>query len=159
MSGVCLKRGANLLRTDTSLFGEFGRLQMRIAMIRRHICKMYGFSDHTIGLLIILWIGEEAFEPGFLANRVNVSRQTMTYELDRLEEEGLAVRVSDDRDKRRKHVKLTDKGIKLLNEIYACQNKLSTEKMNEVPEEDWKVTLKTLGKYCEAMENHFGIQS
>ena len=66
-------------------------------------------------ILIILWRNPEEGEAAILADKLHVSRQTMTGILDKLETGGYALRVPHETDRRRKVIRLTDKGTKIVS--------------------------------------------
>lgn len=61
-------------------------------------------------ILVLLWRRPEAGEPAILADELHVSRQSMTGILDKLEAGGYALRAPHATDRRRKVVRLTEKG-------------------------------------------------
>ena len=61
-------------------------------------------------ILVLLWRKPEAGEPAILADELHVSRQSMTGILDKLEAGGYALRAPHATDRRRKVVRLTEKG-------------------------------------------------
>ena len=61
-------------------------------------------------ILVLLWREPEAGEPAVLADKLHVSRQSMTGILDKLEAGGYAMRAPHATDRRRKVICLTDKG-------------------------------------------------
>ena len=54
--------------------------------------------------------------PGYLAKEVSLTQATITALIDKLEERGLAYRERDEDDKRRVFVKLTEDGLRILDE-------------------------------------------
>ncbi len=66
-------------------------------------------------ILVLLWREPEAGEPAILADKLHVSRQSMTGILDRLETGGYAMRAPHATDRRRKVVGLTDKGREIVH--------------------------------------------
>ncbi len=61
-------------------------------------------------ILVLLWRNPEGGEPAILADKLHVSRQSMTGILDKLETGGYAMRAPHATDRRRKNIRLTDKG-------------------------------------------------
>lgn len=63
--------------------------------------------------LMYLHLHPDIFEPAAMAQNVLFPRQTMTFILDTVEQQGLAVRKPHPNDRRRKIIQLTPKGRKL----------------------------------------------
>ena len=63
--------------------------------------------------LMYLHLHPDIFEPAAMAQNVLFPRQTMTFILDTVEKQGLAVRKPHPNDRRRKIIQLTPKGRKL----------------------------------------------
>ena len=63
--------------------------------------------------LMYLHLHPEIFEPATMAKNALFPRQTMTFILDTVEKQGLAVRKPHPNDRRRKIIRLTPKGRKL----------------------------------------------
>lgn len=75
--------------------------------------------------LVHLHLHPEDGEPAVLAAETQAPRQTMTFVLDTLETQGLAVRRSHPSDRRRKRIELTRKGsalaAKILKDVLAFE--------------------------------------
>lgn len=52
-----------------------------------------------------------------IEHEFNIQRSTTTIMLQRMEKRGLIIRINDDKDKRKKQVKLTEKSLKLVPKI------------------------------------------
>ena len=68
-------------------------------------------------LLILLWKEPDSGEPAILAERLRVSRQTMTGLLDKLESGDYIERTAHATDRRRKVLRLKEKGVRLVRDF------------------------------------------
>ena len=72
-----------------------------------------------------------------LSKRLIVSPSNMTRMLDRLEREKLVVRTAQEDDRRVKVIKITERGIKLIDTVWAgyqkCLNKISAQSIASTP--------------------------
>jgi DNA-binding MarR family transcriptional regulator len=68
-------------------------------------------------ILVLLWRNPEEGEPAILADKLHVSRQSMTGILDKLETGGYAMRAPHATDRRRKNIRLTDKGAEVVRQF------------------------------------------
>lgn len=79
-----------------------------------HLCCRWASTKHTtytnVLLMMELYACEDGCEAAELADRLYLPRQTMTYILKTLEEDGLIKRTPHQTDKRRKVIRLTQKG-------------------------------------------------
>lgn len=67
-----------------------------------------------------------------LAERERVTAPSMTSTINRLEEQGLVVRIPDEDDRRRVHVDITDNGDAIVVETIRRRDKLLAEMLREV---------------------------
>lgn len=107
MNPSALKTCAELMRTGSGLLAAF-----------ETVSDQYGLSHGRLLVLIVMnRTPQEALNPSFLAEKLRVTRATMTGLLDGLENENLIERVADTRDRRRIGVRLTPEGKQVLEEL------------------------------------------
>jgi DNA-binding MarR family transcriptional regulator len=99
----------------------FGRLQ-RITKLTERILgdnfSRFGLNSGEFDVLATLRRsgGEFKLKPTELYNLLMVTSGAMTNRIDTLEKKGLVLRVDDTKDRRIVYVKLTEEGLKLINE-------------------------------------------
>ncbi|MEZ5922124.1 MAG: MarR family transcriptional regulator [Parvularculaceae bacterium] len=81
----------------------------------RALAKQCGLTPSQLIMMQIIrnWNGAS---PGYLAKEISLTQATITALIDKLEERGLAYRERDEDDKRRIFVKLTEDGLRILDE-------------------------------------------
>lgn len=81
--------------------------------------KDYGVSDGKFSVLMALYKNENhQLVPSEISDTLNVTRATITGLLDTLEKDGLVNRCKHASDRRMLTIKITKKGIKLMDELY-----------------------------------------
>jgi DNA-binding MarR family transcriptional regulator len=107
MNPSALKTCAELMRTGSDLLAVF-----------ESVSGQYGLSQGRLLVLIVMnRRPQEALNPSFLAEKLRVTRATMTGLLDGLEKENLIERVADLRDRRKIGVRLTPEGKQVLEKL------------------------------------------
>ena len=119
MNPSALKTCAELMRTGSDLLSVFETVAGR-----------YGLSQGRLLVLIVMnRTPGQAVNPSFLAEKLGVTRATITGLLDGLETGKFIERVADTRDRRRRGVRLTLEGKqvleKLLPDYYGYMAKLT----------------------------------
>ena len=107
MNPSALKTCAELMRTGSDPLAVF-----------ESVSGQYGLSQGRLLVLIVMnRRPQEALNPSFLAEKLRVTRATMTGLLDGLEKENLIERVADLRDRRKIGVRLTPEGKQVLEKL------------------------------------------
>lgn len=107
MNPSALKTCAELMRTGSDLLAAF-----------ESVSGQYGLSQGRLLVLIVMnRTPHEALNPSFLAEKLRVTRATITGLLDGLEKENFIERVADTRDRRRIGVRLTPEGRQVLEKL------------------------------------------
>jgi DNA-binding MarR family transcriptional regulator len=96
--------------------------------------------------------------PGGIADRLNISRTTMTGVLDRLEAEGLIVRALDPADRRSFVVSLTEAGHTLIQQIDAARREPFSQALAHLEEADLQALNQGLAALVEAMRDYPAMQ-
>ena len=112
-------------------------------------------------ILVILWRNPEEGEAAILADKLHVSRQTMTGILDKLETGGYALRVPHETDRRRKVIRLTDKGREIVRSFVGSMFRREAALFERHPEVNVDTTLDELDRMLsleEAWMNEYPLQ-
>jgi len=107
MEPLCVKATVTLLRTGSDLLTGFEKMLGR-----------YGLSQGRFLILIVMnRTPDELTSPSILADKIGVTRATMTRLIDGLEKERLIKRYAHESDRRKQHLKLTSKGRAILETL------------------------------------------
>jgi DNA-binding MarR family transcriptional regulator len=107
MNPSALKTCAELMRTGSDLMAVF-----------ETVLGKFGLSQGRLLVLIVMnRTPQEAVNPSFLAEKLGVTRATMTGLLDGLKTGNFIERVADSRDRRRIGVRLTPEGKQVLEKL------------------------------------------
>ena len=112
-------------------------------------------------ILVILWRKPEEGEATILADKLHVSRQTMTGILDKLEAGGYALRAPHATDRRRKVIRLTDKGREIVRSFVGSMFRREGVLFEHHPEVNVDTTLDELDRMLsleEAWMNEYPLQ-
>lgn len=107
--------------TETQEFAEtFLELVLRMREVLYENDKryaLYKLTNEEFHTLFFLFTSTEPLGPSDIADKINVTRASMTGLLDRLEKENLLERVNHPKDRRKIILKLTENGNKLVEKI------------------------------------------
>ena len=133
---------------------RWARLLVRAALIYLDLFSASPVSRTETEILFLLFIEDgEKSEPARLADRLHVSRQTMTGLLDRLEERGHVARRAHPTDRRRKVVRLTDEGLRLVRQVGARALRRDAGLVATFPREEVSETLGLMERLCAKVED------
>jgi len=97
---------------------KFEKVVSVLNIQRDSIFQQFGLTPGRFNLLLILKREKNlCLSPSELAKRTSVSRGTMTQFIDAIEKDGFAERIDDPNDKRGMFVRLTPKGLEVLNKV------------------------------------------
>ncbi len=104
-------------------------------------------------ILVLLWQNPEEGEPAILADKLHVSRQSMTGILDKLETGGYAMRAPHATDRRRKVIRLTDKGAEVVRLFVGSVYRREASLFERHPEAGVKTSLDELDRMLSLAES------
>ncbi len=137
------------MMTSIEVYGFLFRVARDLFAAAQNYLGRYGLSDGRIAVLIQLRTApDHSLTPSELAERMFVTRGTMTGLLDGLENAGLVARKHHAEDRRMLTIQLTQKGIDLLEELlpeHVRRIKAMVEKA-DLSEEEQKQLLTLLMK-------------
>ncbi len=123
---------AQSVGVTTQAFALVSRLVAR-AMSARLAPKGIGFGQFPV--LLCLW-DEDGVNQKVLSQRVRIEAPTMVRTLDRMEREGLVMRVRSKTDRRQIHIRLTAKGRKLENSLVPLAAEVETAALAGISKRD-----------------------
>ena len=138
------------VRESTS---RWARLMLRAGLLYLDVFSASPLSRTETEILFLLFIEEgEKSEPAVLADLLHVSRQTMTGLLDRLEAGGFVTRRDHPTDRRRKVVRLSGKGLRIVRQVGARWLRRDTGFIASFPREKVHETLSLMERLCSKAE-------
>jgi DNA-binding MarR family transcriptional regulator len=117
----------------------------RLWTLAKHLDRLWDATAERFGLnrggeykvlLKLRQAPERRMTPGELSSRLVLSTGAMTNRLDRLEEAGLVTRDRDTGDRRSVIVRLTDRGVSLIDQAVAAQAKEEERVMSALKPEE-----------------------
>ncbi len=130
-----LFRAANAVRTE---------LTNRV--LRQHDMTWTGFV-----VLWVVWIWD-GMETRHVADSADISKATLTGVVKTLEARGLILREGDEHDRRLVRLRLTDEGVRLMQEIYPEFNAVESEIVSQLSDRKVSAFTRTLRDVVMAVE-------
>ena len=131
----------NLLRAGDEAF----------RVVESHLAQ-HDITQGRFAVLMALWAnpdGAEALSPALIAEQTGVTRATITGLVDTLERDGLVARAPDPEDRRMLTVRLTPRGVKLLQRIMPTHFRQMAWLMEPLTEGERKTLVRLLTKVVE----------
>jgi len=117
--------------TNFSIMMHMTRVGFLVARVSGRAAKRHGINRADARLLMTIRgnLNGSALRPSMLGERLDLTRATITYRMDRLIEKGLAEQTSDAKDKRAFNVRLTDAGRTVVDDIMTEISAVFAEKI------------------------------
>lgn len=136
---------------NTKDMAIFGRLQRIVKSSERKLGENFSKFTLNSGEFDVLATlrrsgGEFKLKPTELYNLLMVTSGAMTNRIDTLEKKGLVNRVNDTEDRRTVYVKLTEKGLSLINEAVYEHVSVEEELLKKLTEEEKEILNSILRK-------------
>ena len=132
---------------------RWAHLLVRAALIYLGLFEASPISRTETEILFLLFVEDgEKSEPAVLADRLHVSRQTMTGLLDRLESNGFVTRQAHPTDRRRKVVLLSERGLNLIRDAGSRALRRDAGLIATFPEGEVSDTLDLMERLCGKVE-------
>jgi len=142
---------------DSSPIAVVARIHRLGNYLRREILAVYaqyGLGEGEFDVLATLRRNGEPYAmlPTQLSQQTMVTSGGMTKQVDRLEKAGLVVREASPHDRRKKSVRLTAKGLELIDQAF--EHHMSNEKrlLAALPSEDRDDLTRILSQWMSALE-------
>ncbi len=128
-----------LLRPDLEPVGfaiimHIRHLHLLVGQVLDELASEFDINDSDIRLMMAIKRDQcgQPVRPSELSQRLNLTRATITYRVDRLLDVGLAERMADPSDRRALFVRLTDKGEQVLAEIMGRFSAATDKRLSRV---------------------------
>ena len=132
---------------------RWAHLLVRSALIYLDLFSASPLSRTETEILYLLFLEDgERSEPALLADRLHVSRQSMTGLLDRLENAGFVSRNAHETDRRRKVVRLTAEGLRLVQTVAERALRRDAALIAKFPKQEVSDTLGLMEDICDKVE-------
>lgn len=100
-------------KIDQMIHGNYHKLAQKFGLSLDQFHLLLELDDFMTNI----GVGMESPTIGLLAENINVSQNTISERVSRLEKKGVVKRMTDQKDRRINHVVLTDSGTDLMNTI------------------------------------------
>ncbi|GAA5158557.1 MULTISPECIES: MarR family winged helix-turn-helix transcriptional regulator [Amycolatopsis] len=139
---------------DTSGMAVIGRVLRLASLIRRDTDDLLAGHELTRAEFDVLCAlrRNEVLNPGQISREMLSSGAAITKRLDRLARMGLVSRTASERDRRVVQVRLTDKGVELIDELLPQQLAAERTALANLSEEDRRTLAALLGTVLETVE-------
>ena len=131
---------------------RWAQLVERAATLFMDLFASSPLSRTETELLILLWKEPDSGEPAMLAERLRVSRQAMTGLLDKLEAGDYIERTAHATDRRRKVLRLKEKGERLVRDFAGRVLRREAQRFEQHTAEEIGATLDTLDRLVTTAE-------
>jgi DNA-binding MarR family transcriptional regulator len=139
---------------DTSGMVVIGRVLRLASLIRRETDDLLAGHDLTKAEFDVLCAlrRNAVLNPGQLSREMLSSGAAITKRLDRLARMGLVSRATSERDRRMVHVRLTDKGLTLIDELLPRQLESERAALDNLSEPERSTLAGLLGTVLQTVE-------
>ncbi|MGB4270097.1 MAG: MarR family transcriptional regulator, partial [Spirochaetota bacterium] len=104
------------------------------------------WMDDGMGTMLGKFGKDEGIKLNDLGKLAGLEPSSMTGLIDRMEKDGLVVRVSDPKDRRATNIQLTEKGINVRKHILAIMNTVTKEIIATIPKKYESIAMDVLKK-------------
>jgi DNA-binding MarR family transcriptional regulator len=126
--------GENIPGLDVNAFSvqiKLYQINFITSRVYNRIADDFSLSDVDVSVLMIIRRerSDRPVRPSDLWRSLHMRPSAITYRVDRLHEQGLVRRVLDENDRRAWLLKLTDEGLRVVNEIVFRFNQTTVERL------------------------------
>lgn len=126
--------GENIPQLDVDAFSvqiKLYQINLIASRIYNRIADDFSLSDVDVSVLMIIRRErpDRPVRPSDLRRSLHLRSSAITYRVDRLYELGFVERTPDENDRRSLFLKLTDEGLRVVNEIVLRFNKTTVERL------------------------------
>lgn len=110
------------------------------------VSKRTDLAVNEIRLLLFLHQNKELDIASEIVENLMISKSHVSYTVEKLKNKGYIIKVQDEKDKKKFHLKLTEKADNILKIIKSEQNKLNDISFKDITENEKKQFIQTFNK-------------
>ena len=117
------------------------------------VSKKTDLAVNEIRLLLFLHQNKELDIASEIVENLMISKSHVSYTVEKLINKGYIIKVQDEKDKKKFHLKLTEKADKIIKIIKSEQNKLNDISFKDITENEKKQFIQTFNKILNNTKN------
>ncbi|MBS5863222.1 MAG: MarR family winged helix-turn-helix transcriptional regulator [Clostridia bacterium] len=117
------------------------------------VSKKTDLAVNEIRLLLFLHQNKELDIASEIVENLMISKSHVSYTVEKLKNKGYIIKVQDEKDKKKFHLKLTEKADNILKIIKSEQNKLNDISFKDITENEKKQFIQTFNKILNNTKN------
>ena len=117
------------------------------------VSKKTDLAVNEIRLLLFLHQNKELDIASEIVENLMISKSHVSYTVEKLKNKGYIIKVQDENDKKKFHLKLTEKADNILKIIKSEQNKLNDISFKDITENEKKQFIQTFNKILNNTKN------
>ena len=117
------------------------------------VSKKTDLPVNEIRLLLFLHQNKELDIASEIVENLMISKSHVSYTVEKLKNKGYIIKVQDEKDKKKFHLKLTEKADNILKIIKSEQNKLNDISFKDITENEKKQFIQTFNKILNNTKN------
>lgn len=117
------------------------------------VSKRTDLAVNEIRLLLFLHQNKELDIASEIVENPMISKSHVSYTVEKLKNKGYIIKVQDEKDKKKFHLKLTEKADNILKIIKSEQNKLNDISFKDITENEKKQFIQTFNKILNNTKN------
>lgn len=117
------------------------------------VSKRTDLAVNEIRLLLFLHQNKELDIASEIVENLMISKLHVSYTVEKLKNKGYIIKVQDEKDKKKFHLKLTEKADNILKIIKSEQNKLNDISFKDITENEKKQFIQTFNKILNNTKN------
>lgn len=117
------------------------------------VSKRTDLAVNEIRLLLFLHQNKELDIASEIVENLMISKSHVSYTVEKLKNKGYIIKVQDEKDKKKFHLKLTEKADNILKIIKSEQNKLNDISFKDITENEKKQFIQTFNKILNNTKN------
>ncbi len=117
------------------------------------VSKKTDLAVNEIRLLLFLHQNKELDIASEIVENLMISKSHVSYTVEKLKNKGYIIKVEDEKDKKKFHLKLTEKADNILKIIKSEQNKLNDISFKDITENEKKQFIQTFNKILNNTKN------
>lgn len=144
----------NEIENDFDILKEIFTLLKLTSKYYDKVCKEYNITQVQFEVLYLLYVGKDnSFKMSSLGDKLEIARSGVTILIDKMALAGLVIRRPDIDDRRITNVMLTEKGNKIMNEIFPGDRFFKVSKLDFIQQDERELLCKLIIRIKEKLES------